>query len=172
MIINNKLELSKTIDDIHSTLMSDMYPWYWNENQITSNEGQHAGFTHAFYRGGEINSSYFDKINDLLNLILNKEKIKIKSIFRIQANLLPNINITDEQLLNSIHTDMPTDNYISIIYYVMDSDGDTVIFNNDKEIRISPKQGDYVVFKSNTKHRATVPQINKRRIVINYILEV
>lgn len=172
MISQNKLECSKTIDDIHSTLMSDMYPWYWNENQISSYERQHAGFTHAFYRGGEINSSYFNKIDDLLNLILDKEQIKIKSIFRIQANLLPNITITDEQLLNSIHTDMPTDNYISIIYYVMNSDGDTVIFDNDKEIRISPKQGHYVVFKSCTKHRATMPIINKRRIVINYILEV
>jgi hypothetical protein len=173
MIINiDKIDCQETIHDMYYGLMSDTHPWYWNENIITCIEGQHAGFTHVFYKDGKINSSYFDKTNNLLNLIANKEQIKIKSIYRIQANLLPNINITEKQLETSIHTDMPTNNYRSIIYYVMDSDGDTVIFNDDKEVRVSPEQGKYVIFNSNLYHRATIPTINKRRIVINYIVEV
>ena len=176
MVIHNKIECYDTILGIYNMMRTDDFAWYWNENQIDAVLGfsrdEYSGFTHIFYRDNQINSGFFDKVSNLINLIVEKEKIEYKSLYRAQANLIQNINITDEQLLNSIHYDMPTDNYISIIYYVMDSDGDTVIFDNDKEVRIPPNQGSYVIFKSSTKHRATIPKLNKRRMVINCVLEV
>jgi hypothetical protein len=176
VLIQNKIDCHNTIIDIYNTLRTDMFAWYWNENQIDAVLGyerdEYAAFTHIFYNGNQINSGFFDMASNLIKLITDKEQIKYKSLGRIQANLLQNININDAQLSNSIHHDMPTDNYISIIYYVMDSDGDTVILHDDKEIRVPPIQGNYVIFKSNTKHRATIPQINKRRMVINCVLEI
>lgn len=178
MIIKGKVDCKNTVDSVYDLLSTDMFPWYWNEFQIKGYEdnsgtmGQNAGFTHVLFVNNEVNSGHFYKIFDLINLILDKEQIKMKSIFRIQANLAPNITLTDEQMKNSIHTDMTENKYITLLYYVMDSDGDTVIFDDGKEVRINPKQGNYVIFNSNLNHRATMPVENKRRIAINCILEV
>ena len=177
-IIQNKIDCQELITNIYDILQSNMFSWYWNEYQIQGSDSpeklkdQYAGFTHIFYRDGEINSGYFQMATELLNLILQKENIRLKTIVRMQANLLTNINVSDEQLLNSIHQDLKLDNCISVVYYVMDSDGDTYIYQEDTEIRVPPKQGSYVIFKSSLNHRASVPSLHKRRMVINCIVEI
>ena len=91
-------------------------------------------FTHIFYNMGEKNSSYFDKIVR----ILEDTKVNWESIERAKANLttpLPNSKPGD---ITVPHQDIrPNDNYyknkkfISIIYYVHDTDGDTVFYDNE-----------------------------------------
>ena len=59
----------------------------------------------------------------------------------------------------------------TFLYYVNDSDGDTIFFNkNKKEIkRVKPKKGTGVLFKSNTLHAGSNPINSDKRMVINYI---
>jgi hypothetical protein len=70
------------------------------------------------------------------------------------------------------------DNYITAIYYVNDSDGDTIIYNETvKNIdechnlsinqSITPKAGRIVIFNGNTFHSANTPINYDKRIVIN-----
>jgi hypothetical protein len=74
----------------------------------------------------------------------------------------------------------PTDNNYSLIYYVNDSDGDTVVFNEQfgDEFdtvtiahRQTPRQGCALLIKSGTYHASTSPMLTKSRVVINIVFE-
>ena len=62
--------------------------------------------------------------------------------------------------------------FVSLIYYVNDSDGDTIFFDEkgNKEY-LTPKEGQLVWFPTYTLHGGTPPQKSKKRIIINFILE-
>ena len=63
---------------------------------------------------------------------------------------------------------MPEDHYVCL-YYVNDSEGDTIIFdNNKKEIqRITPKKGRIVFFDGSLEHCSTRPS-TRTRAVLNF----
>ena len=135
-------------------------------------------FTHIFYNMGEKNSSYFDKIVR----ILEDTKVNWESIERAKANLttpLPNSKPGD---ITVPHQDIrPNDDYyknkkfISIIYYVHDTDGDTVFYDNEcKKIikKVSPKKGRAVIFDSLIFHSYKRPVKSDKRVVINFIVKL
>ena len=62
-------------------------------------------------------------------------------------------------------------NHIVFLYYVCDSDGDTILFNQDKnfskiEKQVTPEQGKLLVFNGKIWHTAQQPK-NNIRCVIN-----
>jgi hypothetical protein len=176
MIIKNKINDQVKIEEIYNLCNDCNFPYYWNENQIYPNNPmkQYGGFTHNLYKENNIYSNVFNIFYDLIQEIFKKEQIYIKSLFRLQVNLSTNIKLTKKELINSVHQDRVLPNYKSLIYYVGDSDGDTIIYNEDKSIldAIQPIKGNYVIFNSNTFHRASIPKIHKKRMVINCIVEV
>ena len=65
--------------------------------------------------------------------------------------------------------------FISMVYYVEDSDGDTVLIDDDKRTILKtsePIKGNAIIFDSERWHRSTPPKLNKRRVIINFILQV
>ena len=67
------------------------------------------------------------------------------------------------------HTYRPEE-HLGLIYYLNDSDGDTIFFAGDKELqRVTPKKGRIVLFDGNTLHAGGFPTDNPRCIV-NYNL--
>jgi|TARA_B110000908_G_scaffold157435_1_gene197564 hypothetical protein len=107
----------------------------------------------------------------------------IEMLHRVKANLL----IKDVEAVNTYHpphVDSLMDNSLSMVYYVNDSDGDTILF--DKQVdhtspnrhqhlglteigRVSPKKGRAVIFNSNRFHASSMPIDNERRVVINTV---
>ena len=74
------------------------------------------------------------------------------------------------------HVDI-TDDHFVMLYYVCDSDGDTIIYNEQEKSdsytvqkRITPKQGRVVLFDGSYYHTAEQP-INNIRCVVNYDLK-
>ena len=66
-----------------------------------------------------------------------------------------------------------------MVYYVNDSDGDTVLFNefyNTKSVsinrRIAPKKGRAVIFDSNRFHASSNPINTPTRFVINFTFKL
>jgi hypothetical protein len=104
-----------------------------------------------------------------------------KDINKIKANLMTRDDQSEEDLKGAMHVDVdigPT-KYMTFVYYVTDSDGDTVIYEkNNSDAKLypvhskSPKKGTAVCFPSEMWHRATPPKDHKRRIVLNIIVEV
>ena len=74
------------------------------------------------------------------------------------------------------HVDIVDDHFV-ILYYVCDSDGDTIIYNEQVKSdrytvqkRITPKQGRVVLFDGSYYHTAEQP-LNNIRCVVNYDLK-
>ena len=66
------------------------------------------------------------------------------------------------------HTDFPFDHTV-VLYYVNDSDGATVLYNNDGSIykKVEPKRGRVLVFDGNILHSGGIPRQGPRSVV-NY----
>tara|TARA_B110000977_G_C11090784_1_gene496777 strand:- start:469 stop:1050 length:582 start_codon:yes stop_codon:yes gene_type:complete len=64
------------------------------------------------------------------------------------------------------HTDLKYKHYV-VLYYVNDSDGDTVFFNKHNKIikRVTPKKGRVVVFDGSILHGGGIPKISPRAVV-------
>ena len=89
---------------------------------------------------------------------------------RAMGNLttqLPN----SSNLLNIPHRDCDDDTWFTFLYYVNNSDGNTIFFKDQKiDCEVEPIKGTGVLFPSTTPHAGQVPSINKNRYVINILL--
>lgn len=108
----------------------------------------------------------------------NLPNLNLKGGSRVKFNLLLKQDFGDHY--NQPHIDVPLPNY-SMVYYLNDSDGDTVFFNEKYSAeqkdpinltvmqRIKPKKNRAVVFESDRYHASCNPQVSENRFVINWI---
>lgn len=163
---------------IKDTIDNEYFNWYF-QNNIISKEltEQISGFTHFFCKEGNIVSEQANILEPLFKALQRKLDVKIIRVERVQANLLINQIVNEEIIKNCIHTDLTYDadrKFISFVYYVLDSDGDTIVYNSDmsEKERSSPIMGDLIWFNSNELHTMGLPKKHKKRVVINSIIEV
>lgn len=172
------------VDKIEELVTSHEFPWFWrpstvhgmNEKGADSKDYQ---FVHLIYFQGQPHSHLFEQTRELLLCIEKATGLVIKDVNKIKANLLPKYELTPEALEEAVHIDVEQgeSKFISFVYYVTDSDGDTVIYEDidgalHPTYRKAPKKGTAVYFPSHMCHRATPPKDHKRRIVLNIIVEV
>jgi hypothetical protein len=156
-------------DKLRIELMSDSFPWYWNDF-INKDDENLGGFqlVHGFYRDGKSNSNMLPLVSVVMDAFKEQTNQKIKSVNRIKANLNPRNSFIVEHSDAVFHQDEADSKYTTLLYYVNDCDGNTLF--EDQEV--TPKGNSLVVFKSNTKHAGLYPSIEKRKIVINFIVEL
>lgn len=136
-------------------------------------------FTHVSDYG---TTSYKD-LRPLVYMLQEHLDKKIISTFRIKTNcLVQNVNFGMNNY-NIAHTDssIPSRNFISVLYYVNDSDGDTFFFNEDCKNkfdkltvcnRVKPEMGKVVIFPSTQFHASSNPINSLSRFVVNFMIEV
>lgn len=159
-------------------LMSPEFPWFWANPYIVSTapKDQLFQFVHHFVAEKNIKSGQYEVVRPIIQAITDRTNIKIKSIIRVKANLIPRIVTCEEWENNLIHQDMKVSgDYISVIYYVNDCDGDTIVYDDDKNTvaaRSTPSRNACLIIDSKLWHRSSVPKNNKRRVIINFVFEV
>jgi len=162
-IDNAELPLYYNFDTMGSNYVAE-YP---KENQIEVSQ-----FTHNFVRHNETKSNWwsaFEPISFFFNAktgAINNQKLS-----NCKLNLNTKIENFDENKHYTIHKDMGNESGITAIYYVNDSDGDTLFFNETgTEIikRVTPKQGTMVYFDNKIPHAGQPPVINNYRAVLNF----
>ena len=128
----------------------------------------------GFHNNFSINSDYRYAILQPLYILGLYKKFVLKNIFINRVFLQP---ISNNLQIPTPHVDMvnnlgETIPHLVCLYYVNDSDGDTIFYNKDGSIRKkqSPKKGTIVFFDGSIKHSAGIPTINER-IVINICFE-
>ena len=153
------------------------FEWYYQNNLTSiSEQGNYEdiGFSHWFWRMGD--TSWVRGTDASLVIPLGyqlKDTIGASNILKMRGDMTlynknnykhsPHIDITDV-----------TYSYYTAIYYVNDSDGDTIIFNETppsnkytiKE-KIFPKANRVVIFEGSYAHTGHSPSKHKNRILIN-----
>jgi hypothetical protein len=171
-------KLLQTVLDVRN------FPWYFLPDVVDSRNNKsllNGGLFHALWE----NETPYSKISDIglsvLLLACEKTELNFQSIYRMQTNLLLP---TKEKNILSPHVDFDSvqkNDYV-LVYYVNESDGDTVIydclspdkFNKSNKIikQITPKPNSAVIFDARLYHSATCPMQAKSRIVINCCFKV
>lgn len=98
----------------------------------------------------------------------------LNKILRAKVNVKLRQNSNKNTLINPPHKDNINYPHLIGIYYVNDSDGDTIIYDsNDEPIKnISPKKGRFLFMNGNRLHSASHPTKTDKRMVINYNLMI
>ena len=168
---------------IENTLLDVKFPWYlYSSTALVGKEYNTFGahnttdapqFIHGFCQHNEVHSEHYPLVIFIAHQLMFSENIDTTEILRIKANLnTPSNNYPDNHHY-TIHTDCETP-AITCIYYVNDSDGDTIFFTPDgaKEInRVTPKKGRAVFFDTSIPHAGTPPRNNTHRCLINLLIK-
>ena len=173
--------------------LRDEFGWFYNSSTskfvpgnktvlMDDNTKESIQFTHKLYTEGSFDSEHVEFVMKIMKGLEEKEGIVCTNMLRAKCNLLPQDPSYGTDSYHPPHVDLvnPTDNNYSLVYYVNDSDGDTILFNEQfgDEFdnvtiahRQTPKQGCALLFKSGTYHASTSPMIAKSRVVINIVFE-
>ena len=169
-------------EQIKSLLLDKPFPWYYL-NDVSKRDNTHQkrpGLSHFFIlEKNKINSDNFKDVELIIDNTSKKLKIKVKDILQVRSFLqLPlNKNFLGKGI-DTPHIDS-LEPHIVFLYYVCDSDGDTIIYDYKTEKegdvpffedvkekkRITPKQGRVVVFDGLYWHTAEQPKKDVRCIL-------
>lgn len=185
MIVDDFLSKSEA-DKIHKIV--DEYDFRWRykpRNQSHSPDNLSVfQFVHSLsfddknVEQKKVKSRYYDAImSPILSAFEKHTGNKVSRVVRAKINLITKMEVSPVELLMMEHKDIygnSNGKTYSLVYYIEDSDGDTVIFDNNHNVVecAPPKKGSAVIFDSYTVHRGTPPNKHKRRVILNVILEV
>ena len=161
------------------------FPWYYSEDVTTAGDwdSQHRpALGHVYVemdneddQTGERLSEFHYLFLPMLKNVCQKMKIKNINVLQGRSFLQFPLNLKDITI-DTPHIDLDNRKHLVALYYVCDSDGDTVIYNERKESKsytikqkVTPKQGRMVLFDGSLYHTAEQP-LNNVRCVVNYNL--
>jgi len=194
MVISDNFISKSLADEIEKKLISREFPYYYYsqttlfnqdifeyQERVDKNTQDSPQFCHIAHREGEITSDFWPLISPILYQAINDFDLKL-SIERCKVNLMLQDKSFETDGYNPPHFDTHKENYYVGIYFVNDSDGDTLFFETPNENfttgefkiikRVSPKKGRFVFFKANTLHAGRPPIVSKNRCLINFIFKV
>jgi len=173
-------------NELEKTCLSEKIPYYYLEDLTGSSSTiKNKGFVHNLFRfeyndNDILVSPYHHLVFPLLLEAASKINLQEIKIYkgRIFLQTAKNLNT-----INNPHTDLVGKDHLVFLYYVNNSDGDTVIYNETinnipfldmptldmltiKE-KINPKKGRIVIFNGKHYHSSSSPSI-KTRCTINY----
>lgn len=180
-----------TIDEIEQELTSLSFPWYkstsgyktldvdtkMKEKEKWRNTVDHSQLVHSFINTcGDANDSKWTPlvislIQQCINHISTDWNISQVEILKSKSNIVLNNGLLRNKKSHSFpHIDFKK-KHLVLLYYVNESDGDTIIFDQIKKNKriasVSPKKGRLLVFDGDHYHASSSPQKSDCRIIIN-----
>lgn len=174
-------EINNTFKDFYWYYLNNISNYYDKSNILNR-----FGFYHVFVRNNIFTTTpYKNVVKKLLDKQIKETNCDI--VLRSRADMTM---YCKEKIIHDPHVDFLMDrdkvsqNHISTIFYINDSDGDTVIYNEKafkiKDInptpdikkltiqkKITPKANRLVIFSGNFIHTGHSPQKHTNRILIN-----
>jgi hypothetical protein len=158
-IIDNFLKKDVYLN-IKKTIDLNTFPWFlnvkvgWSVDIKDLKDKYNYQFTHVFFGNNAINSNYFNMLKPIL------DKLKVKALIRIKANLNP---ISHKLVKCDIHNDQSFDCKVAV-YYLNDNNGYTMVGNK----KVKSKANRMVIMNSKVKHYGTNSTDCTNRMVINF----
>ena len=183
-------------EDIKNILLGEFeyegqqFPWYYIEDVTASGDPgnqRRRALAHEYVdyvegkKVGKKLSIFHHLFLPMLKDVCRRMNIKNINVLQGRSFLQFPLNLKD-RTPDTPHIDIEDKEHIVALYYVCDSDGDTIIYNERKDQgleaksytikeKITPKQGRMVIFDGTLYHTAEQPQDNIR-CVVNYDLEL
>ena len=168
-------------EDLQEAIKENLFNNTTNWNYLTDitqypgKDQRRVGFLHEMVYNGEVLSPLTFHTFAIVSNALVRAKKELSKIINIRSFLQLPLNI-DTSEVDTPHIDLHSP-HLAMVYYVVDSDGDTIIYNETKESdtytvqqKVTPKQGRVVVFDGRFYHTAEQPTDNKR-CIINFDVE-
>ena len=166
--------------------VNNNFPWFHTEDVTDAGEltSQHRpALAHQYVNlndddVSEIESIFHHLFTPLLSKACQHLKMPQTEVIQGRSFLQFPLKNIDTSVDDTPHIDLDEgEEHIVVLYYVIDSDGDTIIYNERTESdtytekqRVSPKQGRVVIFEGGQYH--TAAQTTKgTRCIVNYNLD-
>ena len=172
-------------EEIKNNLMGDNdFPWYYIDDVTDAYSGDNQGrpgLSHVYVEYNDDNvSEIVSDFHELFLPLLNKacQVLQVPTAKIVQGRSFLqfplNLNSSDD---DTPHIDLDEgERHIVVLYYVVTSDGDTVIYNERTESdiytvkqKVTPKQGRVVIFDGGLYHTAQ-QALRQIRCIVNYNL--
>ena len=161
-----------------------LFPWHYIDDVTAAfeddNQGR-PGLSHVYVeynddKTSDIVSDFHDLFIPLLELACETLEVPSARIVQGRSFMQFPLNLQSDED-DTPHIDLEEgERHIVVLYYVKDSDGDTVIYNERTESntytvkqKVTPKQGRVVIFDGSQYHTAQ-QAINSVRCIVNYNL--
>jgi len=180
-------------ENIKNYLMNSDIKWAFAQNTVSSKFSPNYNYLENLVDTWQLVSltaserqihdqTTFEIIRPILDNFIKSQNIKDLYLHKIKINTLFQKENYSADYFNCPHQDSTDLEFSTLLYYVNDSDGDTVFFSSDHdnqdtnvnlkiEEKVSPKQGSAIVFKSNQYHASSNPINAQRRLVINIVFK-
>jgi hypothetical protein len=173
---------------LHRIGHPDHYKIGSTSNYADPNITDDVGFFHMAFDGNAV-SPHYDFFKTILEFFTEKTNITVGNLLRIRLRYTHKGQGHTDHKYAAPHVDFNTGRaYSTLIYYVDDSDGDTIIFDkifdSTQEIynpafadplpellRITPRKGSALFFNGHRYHAGNYPITCSSRIVINFDFE-
>ena len=176
------------------------FPWYYATDVTVGNDPENnqgrAGLSHTYvvsdldedgeecetYENiaGIVISEFHYLFLPMLKDVCRRMNIKNINVLQGRSFLQFPLKLKD-RTVDTPHTDLYRRKHFVALYYVCDSDGDTIIYNEkdrDPEGKytikqtVTPKQGRMVIFDGGLYHAARQPINSNTRCIVNYNLRI
>ena len=153
--------LNKATQEQLKNFILSTFPWYYVNDVTFKDSGNYTpAFGHTFIEDGRV-------ISEQANMLELFKHVVKGNIVQARAFLQLPLNKKLIRKKDPLHIDRDEPHTV-FIYYLLDSDGDTIIYKNKKEWkRVTPTQGTILTFDGSLWHTAEQP-IKGTRSIINF----
>ena len=167
--------------------LDNNFPWHYTEDVTGAGDydSQHRpALGHQYVEFdddndiSEITSVYHHLFTPLLGKACQYLKMPETEVIQGRSFLQFPLKNIDTSVEDTPHIDLDEgEEHIVVLYYVIDSDGDTIIYNErtqsltyTEKQRVTPKQGRVVIFEGGQYHTAEQPT-KGTRCIVNYNID-
>ena len=155
-IIDNFLSES-VFRQVQQTLMSDGFPWYFNDGILYHGEKGKYQFTHSFFTQDGLKHDYYNSIEPCLH------ELGATTLLRVKANLNPKTLFHRNTGWHVDFTNQPP--LKTSVFYINSNNGWTKFKDGCK---VKCVENRMVIFDSNIEHAGFTCTNQKRKVVVNF----
>lgn len=178
-------------DRIKRILMSDYFSWVYQDTSKKNYINKESSidsidvndvvqFSQVLFKDDKVQCEEIEFIQKITKNLEEKEGIVCSTLLYATCNMLPKQSGDAGVYHTPFTSSKINDNTYTLIYYVNNSDGDTVIFNETYSVdpiqltvkyRQTPMEGCALLFKSNSYCAETFPRVTNTRLIISITFE-
>ena len=176
-----------TFDTINRVVSDPLFTWMYNSNTVITERPDtkdtpqmvrcimlDSGAEEHTDTTTQILNEYIKKYPEFYNIAYAALERSCQPFHGIDSFLRIKCNMTmpfhNAPPFNPPHCDTDIEEYMSLIFYLNDSDGDTFFFG-DENRTVTPKANRGVLFNNRHKHSSSSPKNTRQRLIVNSVFK-